>query len=320
MTNPGARCQHGAVTARTIGGREAARRSLAGLALGDAFGERWFPLRSPQAETAHRLAARAAPLEQERWPWTDDTAMALALLSVLLRHGEVRQDALAAAFAAHYQADPHRGYGAGMHRLLPRFADAPAEWRTRAAELFDGQGSLGNGAAMRVAPLGAWWAGAPERAAAQARLSAEVTHRHPEGVAGAVAVAVAASLAADVTPPTGRALLRRVADHTPPGAVRDGVLRAADLDGDLAPGRAAEVLGNGSRLRADDTVPLALWSAAHHLDSLVDALWTTAGALGDVDTTCAITGGVVAAAVGEAGVPASWLARREPLPDWARPS
>lgn len=45
------------------------------------------------------------------------------------------------------------------------------------------------------------------------------------------------------------------------------------------------------------------------------ALWVTAGGMGDVDTTCAIVGGVVAARVGRAGVPADWIATREPLPD-----
>ncbi len=61
--------------------------------------------------------------------------------------------------------------------------------------------------------------------------------------------------------------------------------------------------------------PFALWSAAHHVDSLSDALWTTAEGFGDVDTTCAITGGTVAARTGRAGVPADWLARCEALPD-----
>ncbi|WP_033825124.1 ADP-ribosylglycohydrolase family protein, partial [Kitasatospora sp. MBT63] len=69
-----------------------------------------------------------------------------------------------------------------------------------------------------------------------------------------------------------------------------------------------------------DTVPFALWSAAWHLDSPTDALWTTAEGLGDVDTTCAITGGTVAARTGLAGVPAAWLTRREPLPDWVEQS
>jgi ADP-ribosylglycohydrolase len=59
---------------------------------------------------------------------------------------------------------------------------------------------------MRVAPLGAYYFGNPARAAAQA----EVTHANIEGIAGAVAVAVAAS-----TPQTGRALFDAVLDLTP---------------------------------------------------------------------------------------------------------
>ncbi len=49
----------------------------------------------------------------------------------------------------------------------------------------------------------------------------------------------------------------------------------------------------------------------------VAALWCTADGLGDLDTNCAIVGGIVAAWVGQAGLPADWLARREPLPVWA---
>jgi ADP-ribosylglycohydrolase len=37
---------------------------------------------------------------------------------------------------------------------------------------------------------------------------------------------------------------------------------------------------------------------------------------GDVDTTCAITGGIVAAYTGLDGIPADWLSAREPLPGW----
>ncbi len=47
--------------------------------------------------------------------------------------------------------------------------------------MFSGLGSFGNGAAMRAAPLGAWFAGDVETVIQQAILSAEVTHAHPEG-------------------------------------------------------------------------------------------------------------------------------------------
>ncbi|MFF7458478.1 ADP-ribosylglycohydrolase family protein [Kitasatospora sp. NPDC008115] len=297
----------------------AARDSLEGLALGDGFGERWFPLFRTPREAFEQIRARRTPQEAP-WHWTDDTAMALSVYGVLTAYDAVHQEKLALAFGMTYRADPGRGYGRGMQRLLPGLAQSPGSWRTRARDLFDGQGSFGNGAAMRVAPLGAWFREDLEEAAEQAALSAEVTHAHPEGVAGAVAVALAAAFAARGRDgrhePAGSELLAGIADRTPPGAVRDGLHRAADLAAGTEPWRAADVLGNGQRVQAGDTVPFALWSAAHHLDSLADALWTTAEGLGDVDTTCAITAGVVAARTGLAGVPEEWLALREPLPAW----
>ena len=178
-----------------------------------------------------------------------------------------------------------------------------------ARELFDGEGSLGNGAAMRAAPLGAWFHDDLDRVVTQATLSAEVTHAHPEGIAGAVAVAVAAALSA-----RRELTLEAVAARTPDSAVREGLVRAADVPFDTEPWRASDLLGNGRRIRADDTVPFAVWTAARHPDDLASALWSTAEGFGDVDTTCAITGGVVAARTGLDGVPEDWLRRREPLP------
>ncbi|MEV6753944.1 ADP-ribosylglycohydrolase family protein [Streptomyces sp. NPDC051214] len=292
----------------TSADRAAARRSLEGLALGDAFGERWFPLfRAPRVAYT-QIRARQMP-EEPHWHWTDDTAMALGVQRVLDEHGEIRRTELAGAFALLYDADSGRGYGSGMHELLPRLLEEPQRWQELARELFDGQGSLGNGAAMRVAPLGAWFSADLELAAAQAALSAQVTHAHPEGIAGAVAVAVAAALSV-----REELTLAAVAEHTPPGEVREGVLRAAALSFDTEPWKAADELGNGQRIRATDTVPFALWSAARHQDDLVGALWTTAEGLGDVDTTCAITGGVVGARTGADAVPEAWLRRREALP------
>ena len=191
----------------------AARRSLEGLSLGDAFGERWFPLfRAPQ-QARNEIRARRTPAEPV-WHWTDDTAMARALQRVLDDHGEVDQDRLATCFALTYDIDPARGYGHGMHILLPELLTAPADWRTLAPDLFEG-GSLGNGAAMRVAPLGARFHADLDHAARQAQLSAEVTHAHPQGIAGAVAVAVAAALQV-----RGGFTLTAVADRTPEGPVR----------------------------------------------------------------------------------------------------
>jgi hypothetical protein len=57
-----------------------------------------------------------------------------------------------------------------MHVLLPRLAREPQRWAEYARELFNGQGSLGNGAAMRVAPRGAWFHTDLDQVAEQAQL------------------------------------------------------------------------------------------------------------------------------------------------------
>ncbi|NGO15168.1 ADP-ribosylglycohydrolase family protein [Streptomyces sp. HC44] len=292
----------------TPANRIGARRSLEGLALGDAFGERWFPLLRDPQQAYEEIRARRTPEEPE-WHWTDDTAMALGVQRVLDEYGEIRQPELARAFALGYSADPARGYGYGMHQLLPRLLEEPHRWAEFASGLFDGEGSLGNGAAMRVAPLGAWFGDSLLHVVEQATLSAQVTHAHPEGIAGAIAVAVAAALST-----RGQLSVDAVADATPDSAVREGLARAARLPFDTEPWKAADVLGNGRRIRADDTVPFAVWCAARHPDDLTSALWTTAEGLGDVDTTCAMVGGVVAAGTATAWVPEEWLRRVEALP------
>ncbi|MEU2879978.1 ADP-ribosylglycohydrolase family protein, partial [Streptomyces sp. NPDC007070] len=56
-------------------------------------------------------------------------------------------------------------------------------------------------------------------------------------------------------------------------------------------------------------------TAARRLGDYEEAFWTTAQAGGDVDTTCAIVGGVLAS--GKAGTPpAEWARRTEALPEW----
>ncbi|MEU8570257.1 ADP-ribosylglycohydrolase family protein [Streptomyces pathocidini] len=319
-TGPAGQAASGAAAADAAlaANRAAARDSLRGLALGDAFGECWYPIFELGGSAYEEIRARSVPVTRV-WHWTDDTAMALSVLRVLDGQGEIDQQRLARAFGKAFMAEPGRGYGAGMHDLLPRLAGAPAAWETDTPALAQGQGSRDSGAAMRVAPLGAWFSDDVARAAEQAALSARVTHTHPDGVAGAVAVAVAAALAVRlrrITVPRPAELLRMIAARTPRSAVKEGLLHAAELPEDAGPRQAAEALGNGTRGRADDTVPYALWCAAHHLRDLPEALWATVEGQGRADTTCAIAGGVVAARVGLGGVPPAWLTRCEPLPDW----
>ncbi|GAA2925659.1 ADP-ribosylglycohydrolase family protein [Streptomyces enissocaesilis] len=288
---------------------ERALASLRGLSLGDALGSQFFvPVNYPLLK---RRELPPAP-----WQWTDDTEMACSVLAVLAAHGRIDQDALARSFAEHHDFD--RGYGPAVNRML-RLIREGGDWRELAAALFNGQGSWGNGAAMRIAPLGAWYADDPEQATHQAEISSYVTHQHREAVVGAMAVAAATALAADPAgTPTPAGLLDGVIALVPRSAVGAGLRRARDMLDYGDAGTVAAVLGCGRRTSAHDTVPFALWSAARALGDFEQGFWVTAQVGGDVDTTCAIFGGVVAA--GEAGAPpAGWLERTEELPEWIPP-
>ncbi len=294
------------------GGQSAVGRamvSLEGLSCGDGFGESFSGL----SRSWKRIEARELP--EAPWPVTDDTMMAISVIETLRAHGEIREEWLATHFARMY--DPTRGYGAAMHGLLGRIGVlGGAVWREEAGALFGGRGSFGNGSSMRVAPLGAFFADDLDRLVVEAERSAATTHAHGEAAAGAIAVALGAAIAwrGRSEEASGvREFLAEVQMRVPPSEVRDGIGRAMELPEDTPARLAGAKLGNGSRVTVMDTVPFALWSAGSSLGSFEEAMWRTVSAGGDMDTTCATVGGMVAMRVGLEGIPMEWRRRREPL-------
>jgi poly(ADP-ribose) glycohydrolase ARH3 len=169
-----------------------ARGALLGTFVGDALG---MPFEGQPPE--------AIPLEVEmtearlgRGSYTDDTQMMIALAESLLRHGAVVPDELGRAFLRAY--DPRRGYGAGTREVL-RLVAAGVPATEAATRVFDGHGSLGNGAAMRIAPVAVRFAGDEPRLLREAEASARCTHAHLFGIdaARAQAAAIAAALRGD---------------------------------------------------------------------------------------------------------------------------
>jgi ADP-ribosylglycohydrolase len=287
-----------------------AYQSLEGLSVGDAFGERFFV---PNDLALSLIAQKAVPASP--WIFTDDTMMAISIVSTLEEHAEIDEDHLARSFARNY--DPSRGYGPAMHQLLGTIRQG-GHWRSEAKALFGGQGSFGNGSAMRVAPLGAYFADDLDKVVEQAERSAVTTHCHAEAVAGAIAVALAAALAwqhgnSSQLPSTGE-FLQQIHQRTPPSEVRNGIQKAIDFPEGTTVQVAASALGNGSMVTAQDTVPFAVWSAAGHLTDYQEALWATVSGLGDRDTTCAMVGGIVVMYTGAESIPREWLNCREPIP------
>ena len=288
-----------------------ALRALEGLSVGDAFGEGFFT----GAEVVEAmLTTRTLP--DPIWRYTDDTMMTLSVMSVLREFGAIEQNSLATSFAQHYEYE--RGCGPSMHRLLAAIREGVA-WQEVAAAQFAGQGSFGNGAAMRAAPIGAYFADNLEKVVEQTTLASVVTHTHPEAVAGAIAVAVAAALAlgynSENRTATGEDFLEAIVVYVPESQVKSRLVRARGML-DASTEFTVTVLGNGIQLSAQDTVPFALWCAGKNLYNYEEALWLAVSGLGDRDTICAIVGGVVALSAGVESIPATWKIAGELLPDW----
>ena len=229
--------------------------SLDGLSIGDAFGERFF---GPREQAVQRILRRELP--DTPWFYTDDTEMALSIMDILQERGAIDQDLLARRFADRVQFN--RGYGPGTYSILCGIKQG-LDWRTLTQVGFRGMGSLAT-----ELPCGS-----PRSALSfadqsltvvcdEARRSAEVTHAHAEGIAGGIAVAVAAVLAwraRDAGGPLGAGWIKAVRDNVPSGHTRDGIDEALGFPLDATIGEAARALGNGSGVTAPDTVPLCLW-------------------------------------------------------------
>lgn len=284
------------------GNPQLAYQSLLGLSVGDALGNL---LSFQEREVLLRRELPGGP-----WSYTDDTEMALSVYEMLSSRQQIDQDKLATAFALRYT--PRRGYGTAARQLLESIGGQPTgSWRSLAPALFFGKGSYGNGAAMRVAPLGAYFSHDFATVVEQARLSALVTHSHREGVAGAIAVAVAAAWLAREQPWDRDAFFETVLEHTPAGLTQAGIAKARDLSCQAESEAAAGLLGNGHEVAAQDTVPFCLWSASVDPTNFADTFWRSILAGGDQDTICAIACGIVAA---RTPAPLEWVERREGFP------
>lgn len=108
--------------------------------------------------------------------FTDDTVLTVAVADKLISSGSYQEK-----FKDYYNRYPSRGYG----KMFRRWASS---------EVIEPYNSFGNGSAMRVSPI-SYAFNNLEEVLSEAKLSAEVTHNHPEGIKGAQAIAATIFLA-----------------------------------------------------------------------------------------------------------------------------
>ncbi|WP_331461397.1 ADP-ribosylglycohydrolase family protein [Micromonospora tarapacensis] len=248
-----------------------------------------------------------------RLRWTDDTALMLVLADHLTRRqGTVDQDELATEFAVEWSREPDRGYGRAAGGQFARLVSG-IPWSRTSTELFDGKGSYGNGAAMRVAPVGLVPGLGLSSVAARARRAAEVTHAHPWAQDGAVAQAVAVAIAARSSGPEpvdADAFLAAIAAHVQTPEFRGALSQVGALTRRGAgPRQVAETVGNA--VSAVESVPAALAAFLVSPEWPREVVRFAICMGGDTDTIAAMAAAICGARRGESDVPVLWGLRVE---------
>jgi len=323
------------------------RGCFLGMAIGDALGAPLEGLGAQQIRAHYNLVtdfvdgSRAWKKKPYRWRlpglYSDDTQQGMALCDVVLEHGRVDIERLAAIYLE--LATPEGGY-AGAHRGVGRsFRQVLAELRRGVPPDRSGQDSAGIGAAMRIAPLALYFAEEPDADALHEAVMAAslMTHRDVRSIAGALAVAHAVRRLAEGA---GRdpSLLFRVAGDVARGEARIAaewghVVDSLDAHGrslsqaiaraesllDIPRERALAALADEANRHGADPeckratmgFPPACIPACLYLllatDSFEEALIEVVNLGGDADSTGAILGALAGAHYGIDAIPARWL-------------
>lgn len=278
-----------------------------GTGLGDAIGEMAFRHRE-------REGLLSAVERSDELVYTDDTAMAIGLAESLAELGRLNQEHVGDRFRANYVREPWRGYASGPPTVFARVRAEDISYMEAAKALYRGDGSYGNGAAMRIAPLGLFYFDASDLDE-KARRSAAVTHAHRIGRDGAAvqarAVAQAVRLSTAQTFPAER-FLRALLNTAQTEQMKAKLLDVRDaIREGLSPREAAGLLGQG--VAVHQSLPFAIYAFVRHAGSFEDCLLCATLNGGDRDTLGAMACAVSGAYLGVRAIPGAWRDKLENL-------
>jgi len=274
--------------------------ALLGTAIGDALGA---PLEGWSSARVVKVYGDAGRLELVGGRYTDDTEQMIGVAESLVRHAGFDGADMARTLVRNM--NPKRGYGPGSRAAFERLR-AGARWDEAAQGLFGGRGSYGNGAAMRIAPVGLLYYADRKKLREVAYCSSQITHTHELGKEGAALQAFAIALALR---DERDEMLSQLEDFVQHELYKEKLRRMERLL--RAGARSGEIiaeLGNG--MAAFDSVPTAIYSFLRYEDferSVASAIRLG----GDTDTIGAMTGAICGAYYGDQAIPSEWLARLE---------
>lgn len=287
--------------------RDKLQGALVGALVGDCFGASFEGHPGPVAPAEIAQVERSAASLR----YSANMAMTIALAESLLFRGDLDDDHVAETLAVQFEREPDRGYGPQVADLL-RKIHAGGDWRKAARAQFGGQGSLGNAAAARVAPVAMFAPTMTNEMLEFARRSAQVTHTHPSGVDGARVQASAIAIALNegsTLPLRPSSVLHELVAIAETYPLARQLERLNDLRVDASPTEANRWIGTSSAAR--DSVPAALWAALRSCGSFENTIRFAIGLGGDPSPVASMAGAICGAHLGVRAIPERWICRVE---------
>lgn len=271
------------------------RGCLIGLALGDALGADFEGM--PPGEYNFDCNM---PLN-----YTDDTEMMINLVKSILEVECILPDNIARHFIE--GLNPGRGYGYGTLRVLSLIkSGTPIE---KATSMVFKEGSKGNGAAMRVAPVGLIYWYDDNMIVQGAYRSSIVTHSNPVAVDGAISIALSIGmiLRGEDVQKIPEVIMKYMNTDTMRNKIRNvtGLLQRTQCDRDDV----INLLGNG--VLTEQSVPTALYLFLRYGSDFVKTINCSICLGGDTDTISAMAGALCGALLSYEALPAECIKKLE---------
>lgn len=274
--------------------------ALIGSAVGDALGA---PVEGCSMEKVRSVYSEGKVWKMSYGRYTDDTEMMIGVAESLIKNKGFNGAAMARTFVQNY--DEKRGYGPGSKEALKRIREGES-WEEASGKLFGGKGSYGNGAAMRIAPVGLFYYDNAEALREIAHKSSHITHSHELGKEGAALQAFAIALAVRGQKEGMLLELREFVQHDvyKEKIGRMEILLAKDAN------RKEIIVGLGNGEAAFNSVPTAIYSFLR-FDHFEDSVIYAVSLGGDTDTIGAMTGAISGAYYGEGVIPNDCITQLE---------
>jgi ADP-ribosyl-[dinitrogen reductase] hydrolase len=280
------------------------RGCILGGAIGDAYGSAFENI--IQEDTSENTYYPFGKVQEEAPAWriTDDTQLTLATCEAIIQSKSFDPKLFAAKYLELFKAKKITGIGSSTLKAMQEL-EVGGHWSLVGRK---GEYAAGNGAAMRIAPLGF----DKDIKRSEIKDICNITHQNDEAYVGSLCVVLAIQSIINETWTGEENLIQIIIDQIPDTRVRDRLIEIDNLKCDLT-----EVGKLGNDGYVVNSIPLAIAFASQVPLTGIDNMFKSIiGLGGDTDTNCSIAGQIAGTLIGGQNIPTTLFNQLKDLNDY----